>query len=1579
MENSYQPSKPLPNDPPPKISRIKRILSKMNLGGVVFFFLALVGIAAALIMVKSSQDLRQQAAGEIYNVCAGGVEHGNTACGGTAPDSCFRCNDGRFEPAPGECTSGPCAPQNQITDFSCAGGVPHGEQACGGTTPDSCVKCENGRFVPDPNNCDAGPCAIKNQVTDNSCAGGVSHGSTTCGGVTPESCFRCENGRLVAAPGQCKTGPCKSDDPAPTPTPTTSPYATPTPTVTANVSPAPALTETQALGGTNYGTSLKCAQACSGHCVGENNNICVSFTDEEYEAFQLVAKQTIAARDEYREIENLFYGYLDGENNADDIMDRCAEYLGQNDDRCDGEQSAVAAVFGISDDDLSEVTSVRENRIVERLLDTSDEEWDTSELNLSLAERATLGTFTALQSVFGDSSSGYVNTMMDLNASGENNLLNYERWRASVELGGKIGAAIAVASVLPVGGGIVAGGAGLTGFAGAATTGLAAANLSYSSSQTAIVCQTVDDWQNNEDCARAQWGTALAAANTVVAPIAATSAIFNAGGTASGLTSTGTTLGTVAQSANTVRTLGVTLGAGNTIMATNIAQDVCDENPQSSSCTWAWANVAFAGANTAFTAATPLINSSSLNRATDLALAIAGGGLDAQVALNDCVASGGDALSCSIAVGQFIAGTTQDYSQIRNTRAAEANLASLEAANSVRVLMPGVDDIDLNPNARVLIPGQEVDVDPNARILIPGETAPLDPNTRVLIAGQEINADPNARILLPEGSENIRSSQSETTAEVTRPNDGDLIGNQIAAASRITAADVLRASLESARTDTSADPETIRDSDLIGDQIADASRITAPDVIRAVAEDIETGANRSPDPLGDQIGDASRVTAGDLIRVGFEEARNRVVDVVGELRGETETASEITRSNDGDLIGDQVAAASRIEPGDVVRVVADEISNRVRKAVAPSTTNQTVAEANNIQRDPTDGSIIGDQIGRAVDAPASVWVRVFGEDVVQNFRQATRSNADSDLPEQLRSPRKPVAEALIDSIRTKGNQIITDLQIAKPWTRAIDAIANLGQVRANIQNSLATRTSSLIDAVRNGVQDLRSRTAPDQSNLTQVVGEDLLNTTIIVNRSLQGSDQELILSRSLFSGVENESFISKRHAALFADSSGNLRITDYSTNGTYINNKRIPYGASVIVRPGDSVQLGAIDRGGQVEFVSSFRVDDRGGLFQLRDLSSNRLIGVVAKPEHIIAQLPNIRATVGDDLEIASGFIGRINNELLSDPTISRRQAEIITNAYGVSAIKDGTSSNGTFVNGQRLGSGELRPLREGDVVVVGRTTLEVGYDLNTGRLALLDSDGNIIRVQIEEGFEPPDPDFAIPIRRTRNENQVLEYRELARTSAVLDEYRGRNTVAEELVRQQNYQKRTNLIWLYSPSGRQENSGINVRLDNGQDVELTYKVHVSASAQDFDPILREMTAYLRDIDILHKISPGLHYALPESGRQYGKTMTIYASSPETLRLIAAKARELGQNYQGIPISELRSRGSNLQHELEVPGTNGILYYTVERVNGHYLGPNGGYIDLGGDSYINGYAGRRYIMSKSWGQGPLDHLWQTNSR
>ncbi|MDP3966131.1 MAG: J domain-containing protein [archaeon] len=191
-------------------------------------------------------------------------------------------------------------------------------------------------------------------------------------------------------------------------------------------------------------------------------------------------------------------------------------------------------------------------------------------------------------------------------------------------------------------------------------------------------------------------------------------------------------------------------------------------------------------------------------------------------------------------------------------------------------------------------------------------------------------------------------------------------------------------------------------------------------------------------------------------------------------------------------------------------------------------------------------------------------------------------------------------------------------------------------------------------------------------------------------------------------------------------------------------------------------------------------------------------------------------------------------------------------------------------------------------------------------------------------------------------------------TGKMLRRYSGKGTASEYLARI-GYYKSGDQDWLY---GRGEVRD-RVTLKNGN--SAIYKIHISSDLDSYEVVLLSMSKTLRDLNVLHKTSPGIYYSNPSSrSRQHGKIITAYTSSPEDVAVIVQQAKRISETYgvKGISIGEFNRRGANLKYELAIPGTNNMVYYTIESVGENVLG----------------YSKRGSYMKRYWGQGPLDNIY-----
>lgn len=104
-------------------------------------------------------------------------------------------------------------------------------------------------------------------------------------------------------------------------------------------------------------------------------------------------------------------------------------------------------------------------------------------------------------------------------------------------------------------------------------------------------------------------------------------------------------------------------------------------------------------------------------------------------------------------------------------------------------------------------------------------------------------------------------------------------------------------------------------------------------------------------------------------------------------------------------------------------------------------------------------------------------------------------------------------------------------------------------------------------------------------------------------------------------------------------------------------------------------------------------------------------------------QLPVLVETTGREHVLRPGenFVGREGDVLLADPRVSRKHARILSED-GRFSVEDLGSTNGSFVNGERLQVGDRRSLAQGDTVSFGGLELKLGLPGQAGATNILGS-----------------------------------------------------------------------------------------------------------------------------------------------------------------------------------------------------------------------------------------------------------------
>jgi pSer/pThr/pTyr-binding forkhead associated (FHA) protein len=180
--------------------------------------------------------------------------------------------------------------------------------------------------------------------------------------------------------------------------------------------------------------------------------------------------------------------------------------------------------------------------------------------------------------------------------------------------------------------------------------------------------------------------------------------------------------------------------------------------------------------------------------------------------------------------------------------------------------------------------------------------------------------------------------------------------------------------------------------------------------------------------------------------------------------------------------------------------------------------------------------------------------------------------------------------------------------------------------------------------------------------------------------------------------------ISRRHAYVSRGADGELTIEDLrSANGTFVNDERIE--APRMLDLGDVVRMGntvlqVTARSGAVGEESRSPTEAPAGEPAAVAAEAGEALVVTA------GTALGRRLTLEDELVIGRGVRGA--GELSDDVEASRRHARVARDADGGLSIEDLGSANGTFVNGERVRG--RRPLKAGDSIRIGSTTLELTY-----------------------------------------------------------------------------------------------------------------------------------------------------------------------------------------------------------------------------------------------------------------------------
>jgi ABC-type multidrug transport system ATPase subunit/pSer/pThr/pTyr-binding forkhead associated (FHA) protein len=194
---------------------------------------------------------------------------------------------------------------------------------------------------------------------------------------------------------------------------------------------------------------------------------------------------------------------------------------------------------------------------------------------------------------------------------------------------------------------------------------------------------------------------------------------------------------------------------------------------------------------------------------------------------------------------------------------------------------------------------------------------------------------------------------------------------------------------------------------------------------------------------------------------------------------------------------------------------------------------------------------------------------------------------------------------------------------------------------------------------------------------------------------VQGQPSEVVIGRSPSSQIcLNNNVVSSQHAQLIFDANGNLHIIDLnSSNGTYINNRRIEPGVPYQVRSTDKLHFSG---SAGVELV--FNPDSYEMAKVQRSTSAKNTGDKNFSTTNILEKFNGKRLlTVGRNPDC---------DVYLGHDSISRNHATIEKKGPNEFIITDLGSLNGTYVNGRRV-NGNMR-VSQNDTIIIGRFQLSL-------------------------------------------------------------------------------------------------------------------------------------------------------------------------------------------------------------------------------------------------------------------------------
>ena len=198
--------------------------------------------------------------------------------------------------------------------------------------------------------------------------------------------------------------------------------------------------------------------------------------------------------------------------------------------------------------------------------------------------------------------------------------------------------------------------------------------------------------------------------------------------------------------------------------------------------------------------------------------------------------------------------------------------------------------------------------------------------------------------------------------------------------------------------------------------------------------------------------------------------------------------------------------------------------------------------------------------------------RIAPHHLVLKVEWGTHSEAPPEIINDLKSE---VLAAAIDHINDHRYRTLAPVQVDAEvdiFTTGISVDPNFGEFQEDLRREDETKR-----AAKAGVQIPVA--APPMPDIQVIARVTLSHGTREIPLIFKPGGKRLSVGRASDNDLQlNDNSVSKIHAALLMSSEGTLLVADIgSTNGTFINGRRIAYGESRLIEEGDVVGFGDVE------------------------------------------------------------------------------------------------------------------------------------------------------------------------------------------------------------------------------------------------------------------------------------------------------------------------------------------------------------------------------------------------------------------